>query len=78
MFTSGKAFFGRLSEVEKMRVRAAQTPERLAYIFDVHHRFEFGGTLLSAQKAFMEAVNMIREEFTAKSQETAFGLTWKF
>ena len=77
MFTSGKAFFGRLTEVEKMRVRAAQTPDRLAYIFDAHHRYEFGGTLLAAQKAFMEAVNLVREEFTSKGTEEAFGLTWK-
>jgi len=78
MFTSAAPFFARLTEVEKCTIRGAQTIDRLNYLFDVKHRFEFDLKVAEARKAFIETVDLIRDEFTSKGHETGFGLTWRF
>ena len=77
MFTSSAPFFARLSEVEKCAIRGAQTQERLEYLFDVKHRFEFDLSATEAHAVFIDAVNLVRDEYTSKGTETGFGLTWR-
>ena len=78
MFKTAEAFVARLNEVEKSTIREAKTNERLDWIFQNKHKYEF---LLSPTKAlntFLEAVALINAHYATASQYNGFGNTWKF
>jgi len=78
MFKTAALFVSRLTEVEKIRIRAVQTIDELEHVFLTRHLFEFDLPVEKARVEFLKAVDSIRAAFVAQSAETEFGLTWKF
>lgn len=78
MFKTADLFVARLTEIEKIRIRAVKTIDELEHVFQTKHSFEFDLPLENARIEFMKAVDAIRAQFTVGSQGTEFGLTWKF
>lgn len=78
MYKTADLFVARLTEVEKIRIRAVNTIDELEHMFQTKHSFEFDLSLEKARVEFLKAVDIIRAAFTRQSAETEFGLTWKF
>lgn len=78
MYKTAASFVLRLSEVEKIRIRAVRTIDELEHVFQTRHAFEFDLPLDKARAVFMDAVDLIRSAYIAQSAETEFGLTWRF
>ncbi len=78
MFKSAEIFVGRLSEVEKIRLRASATEDRTRWLFDTVHRYEFDLPEDAAWAEFKAALQLVQEKFKADSRQLGFSRTWTF
>lgn len=78
MFTEATTFARRLSEVEKITVRAADTEDRISHLFSVVHRHEINLDDTAGRAMFVEAKRFLDTQFATESANTGFGNTWKF
>jgi hypothetical protein len=70
MFTTAAAFVDRLSAIEKITIRAANTEDRLDWLFNVMHRYEFALPADEARQTFNSAVKILHDDFVAASLTT--------
>jgi len=71
MFTNAKHFAARLSAVEKSLILMA-SEDRLDWLFHNSHRAEFNLPENEAKCVFHQAVTIVGDEYTAKSNTAGF------
>ncbi len=72
MFTTAELFVARLTPMEKITLRAAQTEDRLHWLFDTMHRYEFDLPPDEAYETFKQAVKILHVDFAAASITKGF------
>ena len=77
MFTNAQNFAGRLTEVEKMRIRSC-SEDRLKFLFHSAHRHEIDLPDAEGWKLMKEAKKIVEDQYTKNSAEMRFGHYWSF
>lgn len=77
MFTDSTILANRLTEVEKMKIRAAN-PSRLEWLFNNIYRHEIALSREEGMKMFTNVQEILLERFTENGKSEGFGRTWAF
>lgn len=75
MYNTAELLVNRLTEVEKLMIRAASIGT-LDHLFDTHYKNEISA--LDPRAVFAEAVDLIQDQHRRTAAQDLFGLTWKF
>lgn len=73
------AIFNRLTEVERIRLASASA-RTVAYLANTSYQVDMFGVESgeARTKVLLEVQAAVKEQRALKSQESGFGLTWKF
>ena len=77
MYKTAPLLFARLTEVEKLVIRAA-SEGTIEWLFHARYKREIVGSEAASLKVFNETIRLIQEDHRAKASADSFGLTWKF
>ena len=75
MYGTAELFAARLTEVEKLRLRAGTAGAR-EHLFETIHRYEIDAQ--NPRAVFDAAVELVQREHREKAARIEFGQTWKF
>lgn len=78
MFKNVQTFVGRLSEVEKITIRAAANQDRIDWLYHAKHAHEIDLPTKDGLKFFNEVHSAVMAEFAERSKGTTFGRGWAF